>query len=54
MILLSVIRKIALFFLPLVISYLLRRMGKEHAKRKSRMSDFDKSKIVDGEIVEGK
>ncbi len=47
-----IIRKIFLSLLPLVIFYVLRKMGKrEQPKRKSHLSDFDKNQIVEGEIV---
>ncbi len=55
-----IIRKILLSLVPLVLFYLLRKMGKERQpKRKSHLSDFDpstglwasKSQIIDGEII---
>ena len=53
MIPLAILRKILLSLVPLVLFYLLRRMTKEQLlKRKSHLHDFDKSQIVEGEIVE--
>ncbi len=48
------VRKILLSLAPLVIFYLLRKMSKNKPKRKSYLSDFDRDKIIDGEIVEEK
>ena len=50
----SFFRKILLTLAPLALFYLLGRKGKEKIKIKSSLSDFDKSKIVEGEIVEKK
>ena len=48
-----IIKKILLFLVPIFLFYFLRKMGKgEQPKRKSHLPDFDKEKIVDGEIVE--
>lgn len=48
-----IIRKVLLFLAPLVAVYLLRKMGKrEQSKKKSHLSEFDKEKIVEGEIVD--
>ena len=47
-----IIRKIFLFLVPLVLFYLLRKMGKGEPGRKSYLSEFDKEKIVEGEIVD--
>ncbi|MEK7186708.1 MAG: hypothetical protein AAB690_00055 [Patescibacteria group bacterium] len=50
-----VIRKILLSLVPLFLFYLLRKIGKrEQPKRKSHLSDFDKEKIVEGDIVDEK
>lgn len=46
-----IIRKILLSFAPLVIFYILRKIGKKNPKRKSRFQGVDKSQIVEGEIV---
>jgi len=55
MLLLSVVRRVLLPFVPLALFYLLRKVSKKHLpKRKFHPSDFDKSKIVEGEIVEEK
>lgn len=48
----SLIRKILLTLVPLVLFYLLKKGKKKDIKKKSSLSDFDKSKIVEGEIVE--
>ena len=48
----SFLRKILLALAPIVLFYLLGR--KEKGKNKKTLSDFDKSKIVDGEIVKEK
>ncbi len=48
-----IIRKIFLFLAPLFALYLLRKMGKgRQLGRKSKLSDFDKSQIVEGEIID--
>lgn len=48
-----VIRKILLSLVPLFFFYLLRKIGKRgEPKKKSHLSDFDKEKIVEGEIVD--
>lgn len=53
MIPLIIIKKILLFLAPLFVFYLLRKMGKrEQSKKKSHQSNFDKEKIVEGEIVD--
>lgn len=53
MIPLIIIKKILLFLAPLFVLYLLRKMGKrEQSKKKSHLSNFDKEKIVEGEIVD--
>ncbi|OGE19066.1 hypothetical protein A3D83_00010 [Candidatus Daviesbacteria bacterium RIFCSPHIGHO2_02_FULL_41_10] len=53
MIQIIIIRKVLLYLVPLILFYLLRKMGKrEQSKRKSHLFDFDKEKIVEGEIVD--
>ena len=64
MIPLLIIKKILLFLAPLILFYLLRKMGKgQQIGRKSHLPDFDKQsfpfsnekrkeKIVEGEIVD--
>jgi len=48
-----IIKKILLFLAPIFLFYFLRKMGKrEQSKRKSYLSNFDKEKIIDGEIVD--
>ncbi len=48
-----IIRKILLSIVPLVLFYLLRKMIKnQEPKRKLHLPDFDKEKIVEGEIVD--
>ena len=54
MIPLVILRKILLSLVPLALFYLLRKMGKVSPKGKLNSSDFEKSRIVDGEIVEEK
>lgn len=48
----SFFRKILLTLAPLAIFYLLKKNKKEFPKKKSTLSSFDKSKIVEGEIVD--
>jgi len=50
----AIVRKILLSFIPLVFFYLFKKMAKEQPKQKSHLSDFDKSQIIDGEIMEEK
>ncbi|MDP3998832.1 MAG: hypothetical protein Q8P89_04435 [bacterium] len=53
MIPLLIIRKILFSFAPIFLFYLLRKMGnKQQPKRKSPLFEFDKSRIVEGEIVD--
>ena len=52
MIPLVILRKILFSLVPLALFYLLRKIAKGQAERKSQLPDFDKSRIVDGEIVE--
>jgi len=48
-----IIKKILLFLTPIFFFYFLRKMGKrKQSKRKSYLSNFDKEKIIDGEIVD--
>lgn len=56
MLLLTIIRRVLLPFVPLVLFYLLRKVvkGPQLPKRKSYSSGFDKSRVVEGEIVEEK
>jgi hypothetical protein len=54
MIPLAILRKILLSMVPLVLFYLSRKMAKGQTERKSQLPDFDKSQIIDGEIVEEK
>lgn len=51
MILIPIIRKILLFFAPLVIFYILRKIGRKVPHKKLHHSNIDKSRIVEGEIV---
>ena len=50
----ALIRKVLVSLAPLALFYLLRRVArKQHLpKKKSHPFDFDKSKVVEGEIVE--
>ena len=53
MIPLLIIKKVLLFLAPIFLFYFLRKMGnKQQPKRKSHLFDFDKEKIVEGEIVD--
>ena len=48
-----IIKKILLFLAPLVLFYIFKKIGKsELLKKKSHLSDFNKSQIVEGEIVD--
>ena len=49
-----ILRKILLSLVPLVLFYLLRKMGKEQPKGELNQPDFEKSRIVEGEILEEK
>jgi len=50
---LIIIKKLLLFLAPLLFFYFLRKMGKGgQLGRKSHLSKFDKSQIVEGEIVD--
>ena len=50
------IKKILVSLTPLALFYILRKVakGQQLPKRKSHPPDFDKSRIVEGEIVEEK
>jgi len=50
------IRKMLVSLAPLALFYILRKVakGQQLPKRKSHQPDFDKSRIVEGEIVEEK
>lgn len=52
----AILRKILVSLVPLALFYLLRKVGREQhlPKEKSHSSGFDKSQIVEGEIVEEK
>ena len=53
MIQIIIIRKVLLSLVPLILFYLLRKMGKrENLKKKSHLSEFDKGNIIEGEIVD--
>lgn len=56
MIAFALIRKMLVSIAPLALFYLLRKVAKDQhmPKRKSHPSDFDTSKIVEGEIVKEK
>ena len=56
MLLLSLIRRVLLSLVPLALFYLLRKVARDQhvPKRKSHMAGFDRSKIVEGEIVKEK
>jgi hypothetical protein len=56
MLLLGIIRKVLVSLAPLALYYLLRKIVKKQPlpKKKSHPSSFDKSTIVEGEIVEEK
>ena len=52
----TLIRKILVSLVPLALFYLFKKVAREQhlPKRKSQSSGFDKSQIVEGEIVEEK
>ena len=52
--LLLIFRKIIFTLAPLMLFYLLKKRKKKDFKKKSSLSDFDKSKIVEGEIIKEK
>ncbi|OGE44292.1 hypothetical protein A3B45_02940 [Candidatus Daviesbacteria bacterium RIFCSPLOWO2_01_FULL_39_12] len=53
MIPLLIIKKLLLFLAPIFLFYFLRKMGKgRQLEGKSKLSDFDKSQIVEGEIID--
>lgn len=52
MLLLSIIRRVLLSFVPLALFYLLKKASQQKPKGSSRRTHFDKSQIVEGEIVE--
>ena len=56
MLLLSIIKRVLLPLVPLALFYLLRKVAKEQQlpKRKSHSPDFDRSQVVEGEIIEEK
>lgn len=56
MIPIALLRKILVSIAPLALFYLLRKVAKDQhlPKRKTHSSGFDKSQIVEGEIVEEK
>ncbi|MBU3895873.1 hypothetical protein KKG36_00935 [Patescibacteria group bacterium] len=47
----SFFKKILLTLAPVALLYLLKKGEKKDIKKKSSLSDFDKSKIEEGEIV---
>lgn len=54
MIPLVIVRKVLLFLAPLVLFYVLRKIGKKNLKRRPRSFDIDRTKIVEGEVIEEK
>ena len=52
MIPLVILRKILFSLVPLALFYLLRKIAKGQTERKPQLPDFDKSQIIEGEIVE--
>ena len=54
LLLLGIIRRVLLPLVPLVLFYLLKKGVKKDSKKKFSLSDFDKNKIVEGEIVKEK
>ena len=56
MLLLGIIRRVLVSLAPLALFYLLRKAAKTQSlpKKKSHSSDFDTSRVVEGEIVEEK
>ena len=49
-----ILRKIIIALVPLVLFYLLKKGNRKSFRKKSSLSDFDKNKIVEGEIVKEK
>ena len=47
-----IIKKVLLSLVPLILFYLLGKMGRKQLKRKSHLSELDKSQIIEGEIVD--
>jgi len=47
-----IVKKILLFFAPFLLFYFLRKIGRKNLKKKPRSFNLDKSKIVEGEVVE--
>ena len=50
----AILGRILLSLVPLVLFYLSRKIAKGQTERKSQLPDFDKSQIVEGEIVQEK
>jgi len=51
---LVIFKRLLLFFAPFVIFYILRKIGKKNLKKESRSFDIDRTKIVEGKVIEGK
>lgn len=49
-----ILKKIILALAPLAIFYILKKGEMKDIKKKSSLLDFDKSKIVEGEIIKEK
>ena len=47
-----IIRKVFLSLVPLILFYLLGKMGRKQLKKKSYLSELDKNQIIEGEIVD--
>ena len=50
----SFFRKILLTLVPLALFYIMKKREKKDSKKKASLLDFDKSKIVEGEIIKEK
>jgi len=54
MFLFSILRKIFLILAPSLLYYLLKKSRNKSPRRKPTLSEIDKSKIVEGEIIQEK
>ena len=54
MIPLAIIRKILLFFVPLILFYFLKKIGKNRNPQKPSRSYIEKHNVVEGEVIEEK
>jgi hypothetical protein len=52
MIFIAIIKKLIIILLPLMIFYFFRKSPRKNLPKKTSLSNFDKSNIVEGEILE--